>query len=114
YLNPRIKTIEWYKNDTLLNTGDSSLNSTIYGQSTFKLKLIAQNNCLAENTMLFKIRKYNINLIFDPSDFLCINTTNTTTAGGSILQKQPVQYRWKIDKIDTTTSINSFTYPVKG
>lgn len=113
YLNPRIKSIEWYKNDTLLNTGDSSVNSTIYGQSTFKLKLIAQNNCLAENTMLFRIRKYNINLIHDPSDFLCINTTNTTTAGGSILQKQPVQYRWKIDKIDSTTSNNSFTYPVK-
>lgn len=114
YLNPRISSIEWYKNDTLLNTGDSTLNSTIYGQSTFKLKLIAQNNCVAENIMNFRIRKYNINLINDPSDYFCVNTFNTTTSAGSILQKQPVKYRWKIDEIDTITSVNSFTYLVKG
>ncbi len=93
---PNLKSWDWYKNDTLVNSIDSSFKDTYYNTSNYKLIMFDQKGCRSFSNVLFKSVKTNYNLF--PYDNLnkCPDDSLNITAYENIF-KAPVTYQWTFD-----------------
>ncbi len=114
YIIPGLSSINWYKNDTLINTGDSALQTQIHALSSIKVLLSNTQNCQSEKLIrFFNIKKTTVGLLSDTLNTLCLNTQAEYSAFVSSIQKQPVLYRWRFNGIDSISYSNKFSFTVK-
>lgn len=109
-----LNSIQWYKNDTLINNGDSTLSTQIHALSHLKVILSNSNNCKSEKQIRFNIKKTFVNLLSDTLNTLCLNTKPEYTAFVSSIQKQPVLYRWRYNGMDSSSYSNKISLDING
>ncbi len=115
YKIPRLQSIAWYKNDSLVNSSDSQWSTTIHKTSVIKLELTAQNGCKSENKITFKGLQYYYKLLTTNPAPVCPHTMVMEVARNSHPKlKAPFHYQWTLDGKDLGIDSGMVKFQVAG
>ncbi|MFM6984831.1 MAG: T9SS type A sorting domain-containing protein [Chitinophagaceae bacterium] len=95
----------WYRNDSSINTTDSSISDPLNGNSRYKLELKNTKGCYSSKSFTFIERTLSQNIL-SPNQLNICPGIDTFITANSLNFKPPVSYTWRYNG-DTTVQ---FTY----
>lgn len=94
----------WYRNDSSINTTDSSISDPLNGNSRYKLELKNTKGCYSSKSFTFIERTLSQNIL-SPNQLNICSGIDTFITANSLNFKPPVSYTWRYNG-DTTVQSN--------
>lgn len=104
-----LKDWSWYINDSLQNLQDSVFERTIYKASIVKVIMNSMKGCSSIATRYMYITKKNLAALPTDKMEICPKAEFSTYSNTSGLM-YPIQFRWRLNQMDTTTQNNTISF----